>query len=173
MKNLHAPWRLAVLENYQEARGCILCGLVESPVEEDKKNLILHRGAKSMVLMNRFPYSNGHVMVLPYRHIACWSDLEPGEVLEMNALVKSLVLALKDSFQAQGLNFGANIGEAAGAGIPHHLHWHLVPRWKGDTNFMPLFAEVRVISEHLEASYDKLKPSFEQNWKSQKEELGQ
>lgn len=162
MKSLHAPWRLAVLENYKKTEGCILCGLHSSDPAEDRANLILMRSPSSFLLMNRFPYSNGHLMVVPQRHVSDWKALTDVEILDMNRLMKMALSVLEQEVEAQGFNLGTNLGEVAGAGIPDHLHWHIVPRWKGDTNFMPLFAEVRVISEHLEATYDKLKRSLDQ-----------
>lgn len=157
MKSLHAPWRLAVLESYKEAEGCILCGLLAASPNQDRENLVLHRSDEAFVVLNRFPYSNAHLMIVPNRHLSDWKELKDSEMMQMHRLMKAMIGVLEEEVSAQGFNLGANLGEAAGAGIPGHLHWHLVPRWQGDTNFMPLFAEVRVIAEHLEATYDKLK----------------
>jgi ATP adenylyltransferase len=135
---------------------CFLC--VDSAADE--KALVVGRNNKAFVIMNRFPYTNGHVMVVPVRHIGSFEELTDGETLDMMRLVKVMVTILKEEFNVGGLNIGMNLGRAAGAGLEEHCHIHIVPRWFGDTNFMPILGETRVISEHLHTSYERLKRRF-------------
>jgi len=139
--------------------GCILC---DKPKEDrDEENLILYRGETCFVIMNKFPYNNGHLMVAPYRHTADLAGLSPKEREELMALAGMGVTVLQQVLSAHGFNIGMNLGRVAGAGIDQHLHLHIVPRWSGDTNFMPVLGEVKVISEALEETYRKLKAGFE------------
>jgi len=139
--------------------GCILC---DKPKEDrDEENLILYRGETCFVIMNKFPYNNGHLMVAPYRHTADLAELSPKEREELMALAGMGVTVLQQVLSAHGFNIGMNLGRVAGAGIDQHLHLHIVPRWSGDTNFMPVLGEVKVISEALEETYRKLKAGFE------------
>jgi len=138
--------------------GCIFC-LPQDPAG-DRARLVLHRGKKSFVMMNRFPYSNGHLMVAPYRHIGDLADFAPDEMAEMHLLLVHCRKVLGVAMAPQGFNVGMNLGEIAGAGIADHLHLHIVPRWKGDTNFMPVFADVRVVPQHLEATFALLAKEF-------------
>lgn len=126
----------------------------------DDESLVLGRLGKAFVIMNRFPYTNGHVMVVPVRHTGLMEDLSDEESLDMMRLVKIMVSVYKEEFSAEGINIGVNIGRAAGAGLEEHLHIHMVPRWFGDTNFMAVTGETRVISEHLITSYERLKRKF-------------
>jgi ATP adenylyltransferase len=142
------------------ARGqCIFC-VDQSQTVSDKKRLILHVGRLSMVMMNRYPYSNGHLLVAPRRHLGGLSDLNPEEMGDVLGLVSRSVEILGQEMSPDGFNVGLNLGEDAGAGFEDHLHFHIVPRWRGDTNFMPVFADVRVMSEHLEALFDRLAERF-------------
>lgn len=158
MKQLWAPWRMDYIQGEAPPEGCIFC--LGDKAAEDAARLVLFRGTTACVLMNRFPYSNGHLLIAPYRHTADIADLEDDEVLEMHALLRLSRQILADKVAAQGFNIGMNLGQIAGAGITEHLHLHIVPRWSGDTNFMPVFAEVRVIPQHLEATYQLLRSAF-------------
>ncbi len=158
---LWAPWRFeyVTLADKNNLDGCIF---VELPQQsEDRKNLILHRGATAFVMLNAFPYSSGHLMVVPYKHSGVLRDLTDTELLEANKLVSRGIDWLEIAYQPQGFNVGLNIGKAGGAGIPSHLHWHVVPRWSGDTNFMTSIAEVRVLPQSLEDAYDRLRSIIE------------
>lgn len=141
-----------------KADGCIFC---DKPRADDRREaLVLAANASASVLMNRFPYANGHLMVAPRRHTADVNALAEREFVDlMSALRRSMVL-LREVLGPEGMNVGLNLGRAAGAGITEHMHWHIVPRWVGDVNFMPMLAEVRVVPEHLEAMYDRLRPVF-------------
>lgn len=158
-ERLWAPWRLSYIEKATPSGGCIF---VDLPAEDDdRKNLILYRGKTAFVIMNAFPYTNGHLMVAPFRHTADMSELEDEELLEINKLVSRTMGWIKAAYHPDGFNVGVNIGRAAGAGIPTHIHWHIVPRWEGDTNFMGVVGEVRVLPQSLEESYDRLKACIE------------
>lgn len=146
-----------ILANKDEAKqeGCIF---VELPKEEnDEENLILFRGEHAFVMLNRYPYTNGHVMVAPYRHTADLDELTDAELLEINQLVAACVRWIRAAYNPQGFNIGVNLGVAAGAGIPNHVHWHILPRWSGDTNFMTTIGGVRVHPEGLDETYRRLK----------------
>jgi ATP adenylyltransferase len=165
MKNLWAPWRMAYIEGPAERRAeeaalaaaepCIFCRFPKTP-ERDQENLILHRAPEVFVIMNRYPYSNGHLMVVPYAHVDSLERLAEGPRNALLAVGARMTALLKATLNADGVNLGMNLGRAAGAGIADHLHLHLVPRWEGDSNFMPVLAETKVISEHLERTYEKL-----------------
>lgn len=130
---------------------------VDLPAEnDDAKNLILHRGKVSFVMLNAFPYSNGHLLIAPYRQVADITDLDDAELLEINQLLAKGVAWVKTAYKPDGFNLGVNMGRAAGAGIPIHIHWHIVPRWNGDTNFMTTVGQVRVMPQTLEDSYARL-----------------
>jgi ATP adenylyltransferase len=135
---------------------CFLC------IDEghDEESLVLGRLGKAFVIMNRFPYTNGHVMVVPVRHTGLAEDLTDEESLDIMRLVRTMVRVYKEEFSVEGINIGINVGRAAGAGLEEHIHVHMVPRWFGDTNFMAVTAETRVISEHLMTSYERLKRRF-------------
>jgi ATP adenylyltransferase len=139
--------------------GCIFC---EHPSAPDARGaLVLATAEHGSVMLNKFPYANGHVMVAPHRHTADLDELPAVEYAGLSELLRRAVGVLREEFHPEGLNVGLNLGAAAGAGIADHLHWHVVPRWVGDTNFMPLIGEVRVMPEHLEAVYDRLRPRFD------------
>jgi ATP adenylyltransferase len=159
MQQLWAPWRLKYILAMEKREGCIFCQLPKE--SNDRENHILVRGEHAFVIMNAFPYSNGHLLVPPYRHIADMSELTDEESLEIMQLTRRSIKALKLACRPDGFNVGANLGTAAGAGIADHLHLHIVPRWSGDINFMPVFADVKVIPEALEATYDRLKAEFD------------
>ncbi len=155
MRALWAPWRMEYILGKKE-RECIFCvGL------SDKGDLTLYRGSLCTVMMNRYPYTNGHLLVSPKRHAANLKDLTPEEMGDILRTVKDAVGILEEVMKPEGFNVGLNLGEVAGAGYAQHLHFHVVPRWDGDTNVMTVLGEVRVISEHLEATYGRLRPHFE------------
>ena len=154
MEYLWAPWRIEYLQRAAET-GCILC---QKPAEDnDEANLILYRGQHSFVILNAFPYNPGHLMVAPYRHIADLQHFTDEEARELFDIVKKSLELLKEVMKPVGFNIGLNVGKAAGAGIAKHLHTHIVPRWQGDTNFMPVLSDTKVISEALSGTYKKLR----------------
>lgn len=158
MERLWAPWRMRYIESADKVEGCIFCRF---PAEQDdEKNLILLRGEHTFLILNAFPYSNGHLMVTPYQHTASLDDLSDGEMLEMMTFARRAVNLLKTAFRPDGFNIGVNMGRVAGAGIADHVHIHVVPRWNGDTNFMPVLGDVRVIPESLEGVYVRLKETL-------------
>ena len=154
MEQIWAPWRIEYIERPKES-GCILC---QKPKEDnDEANFILYRGQNNFIILNAFPYTPGHLMVAPYRHIANLQELTDDEVKEHLDIVKKAVKLLTEALKPAGFNIGLNIGKIAGAGIECHIHTHIVPRWQGDVNFMPVLSNTRVISEALAATYEKLK----------------
>jgi ATP adenylyltransferase len=154
LKRLWAPWRLEYIQSADEQEGCFLCDAAAS--DDDKAHLVVHRGERAFVLLNKFPYAAGHLLVAPYRHGCSFDDLDDGEALEIHRLGAKGLAALRGVYAPQGFNVGWNIGRVAGAGVPEHAHLHVVPRWKGDTNFMPVLGDVKVIPEHLLATRAKL-----------------
>ncbi|SHK97101.1 HIT family protein [Desulforamulus aeronauticus] len=153
MENLWAPWRSVYIGKPQV--GCIFCEKLTA--KQDKENLVVHRGDKTFVIMNLYPYNNGHLLVAPKRHVGDITELTDEELLELNKMTQFMVQALRRAFgNPHGFNIGINLGKVAGAGIPGHLHVHIVPRWDGDANFMAVIGETRVISEALERTYDKI-----------------
>ncbi|MBC7346826.1 MAG: HIT domain-containing protein [Clostridia bacterium] len=159
MRQLWAPWRGEYVGKEQPP-GCILC---EKPrALDDATNYIVARGQFVFALLNLYPYNNGHVMLAPYRHVGEMEELVPEEWTEFSLFLPRLIRALKLSHRPHGFNIGLNLGRVAGAGIPGHLHWHVVPRWEGDTNFMPVVGETRVLPESLETTLAKLRAAWEQ-----------
>lgn len=158
MEQLYAPWRLRYIIGERE-EGCIFC---KKPGESgrERENLILHVGERAFVIMNRYPYNAGHVMVVPRRHTCDFASLTPEESAEMAVLLQRSVSSLEGLFHAEGFNIGLNLGRSGGAGIHDHLHWHVVPRWIGDTNFMPVLADTRSVPQALEETWDLLSPAF-------------
>ncbi|MFO1519238.1 MAG: HIT domain-containing protein [bacterium] len=157
MKPLWAPWRMQFILGKKE-KGCVFCSLPKK--KSDRESLIVYRGKKSYVILNKFPYNNGHLMVVPKRHTSDLAKLDAATILEMMRLVDRSIKILKKSMGSQGENVGLNFGHAAGAGILDHLHIHVVPRWGGDTNFMPVFSGSKVMVEYLYETYDRLYPFF-------------
>jgi ATP adenylyltransferase len=157
MDRLWAPWRLEYIQAPEE-KDCIFC--VNDASIADSDRLILVRRQFCYVMMNRYPYSNGHLMVSPYRHLGDMAALKEGEVLEIHQLFVAGQTVLQRVCGAQGFNVGWNLGRTAGAGIADHIHMHIVPRWAGDSNFMPILADTRVIPEHIEKSYELLVEAF-------------
>ncbi len=159
MKSLWAPWRMEFVSGAHQPEGCVFCTLPSSR-KKNKDNLIFHHGRKAFVILNRYPYSNGHLMVVPYRHLSDFSELTTTEHQEIGSLISRSLKVLKKTLKPQGFNVGLNLGKAAGAGIEQHLHYHVVPRWIGDTNFMPVIGELRVLPEFIFDTYKKLMKNF-------------
>ena len=155
-KQLWAPWRLEYVSQADELPGCPLCAEAAGEVEE---SLVVHRGKTAFALLNKYPYSSGHLMVAPHRHVGALSDLTGAEVLEIHGLAVLAIEAL-GIYGPAGYNLGWNLGRVAGAGIADHIHLHVVPRWSGDTNFMPVLADVKVIPEHLLDTRDRLREAW-------------
>ena len=162
MERIWSPWRMAYIQAAKEQGddgGCIFCDL---PAEgDDVRTMILARGELAFVIVNSFPYNPGHLMVAPFRHVGAFTSLEGAELADVDALVARSIRALEQEMEPHGYNLGMNLGRVAGAGIPDHVHWHLVPRWNGDTNFMPVVGQTRVLPELLEETYARLRPRFE------------
>lgn len=161
MKPLFAPWRMEFIQENREtpADHCIFCEILEDTCE-DQKRLVLERKKYAYILMNRYPYGYAHLLVLPNRHVKHFEELTKDESYEMDQLTKKAIFILKKTFHPQGFNLGTNLGKASGAGIENHLHQHILPRWEADTNFMPLLAETRVIAEHLDKTYQKIREAW-------------
>ena len=155
-KILYAPWRIAYILG-KKIKGCLFCKLIKQ--KNDKKNLILERKKYCFVILNRYPYNNGHLMIVPYKHISKLEQLDDKTLLEMNKAVQEYVVKMQKAMRTDGFNIGINIGKIAGAGIDDHVHMHIVPRWAGDNNFMPVLGGNKVISESFESVYEKLKKS--------------
>jgi ATP adenylyltransferase len=157
MDQLWAPWRLAYVARDTPKPAdddCFICrGLAEA---DDRKNLIVQRTPLGAVLLNKFPYNNGHLLIAPRTHKGRLDELTPDETLDLQETLARMVRVLERAMKPDGFNLGLNLGKVAGAGLPGHLHWHVVPRWNGDTNFMPVLADVRVIAQSLDAAYDLL-----------------
>ena len=154
MKQLWAPWRLEYVSNADDQAGCVFCAAAGAASDEEA--LVVHRGAAAFVLLNKYPYASGHLMVAPVRHVGDFAELEDDEALEVHRLAGQGIGALAETYAPQGFNLGWNLGRVAGAGVTDHVHLHVVPRWAGDTNFMPVLADVKVLPEHLQESRRKL-----------------
>lgn len=155
MNHLWSPWRMTYIEKHKNEEGCVFCsalGQLDSP-----ENLIIDRGQRAFIILNRYPYTSGHLMVVPYQHLPSLEGLDPGTLTEMMELAVSSTRVLEKVYNAQGFNIGINLGEAAGAGITDHVHLHVVPRWFGDTNFMSSLGQTRVLPETLEDTYWRIK----------------
>jgi len=160
--NLWAPWRMEYISSLAEADdGCFLCRYRDDEAN-DESNLVLWRGRRCFVVLNRFPYTGGHMMIAPLEHLAALADLDAQTLCEMMALVRDAQQVLEHVVHAQGFNIGMNVGRCAGAGLPGHLHMHIVPRWQGDTNFMAVFGQVRIIPETLESLFRRLRMAAEE-----------
>ncbi|HLJ12632.1 MAG TPA: HIT domain-containing protein [Planctomycetaceae bacterium] len=156
-EQLWAPWRLSYIVTTKDHKPerCFLCRFAEEP-EADRENLVLFRGPRTLTVLNRYPYNNGHLLVAPLAHKANLEDLDDEELLEGMQALQKMTGRMASLMAADGFNVGLNLGRVAGAGLPGHLHWHLVPRWNGDTNFMPVLGNVNVIPQSLEALYELL-----------------
>lgn len=159
MDLLFAPWRMTYVTECARKEGCFLCPVREAPACES--NLVVFKGVEAFVVLNRYPYVSGHVMVAPYRHLASPLDLTESESLEMTALVRRSMVAIQKTYCPQGFNLGMNVGLAAGAGLKDHIHAHVVPRWNGDTNFVPVIGDLKIIPEALEVTRARLERAFQ------------
>ncbi|HOO56129.1 MAG TPA: HIT domain-containing protein [bacterium] len=168
MDRIWAPWRIQYILGMDDGKkeagkknhGCVLCANHEADPENDRKNLVLHRGEHSYIMMNLYPYNSGHLMFVPYKHTGDFGALACETVAEMMALTQKMIPVIGETMSPHGFNIGMNLGRVAGAGIVDHVHLHLVPRWNGDCNFMPVLSDTKVISEHIEATYDRLKKAI-------------
>lgn len=152
---LWAPWRMEYIQSESGGGGDIF---VDLPAEnDDPKNLILYRGASAFVMLNRYPYANGHLLIAPFRQVATLGGMNDAELLEVNQLLAKGERWLTAIYRPQGFNVGVNLGRAAGAGVPVHIHWHMVPRWSGDNNFMAVVGDTRVLPEDLDRTYARLR----------------
>jgi len=159
MDHLFTPWRMPYLQGDEPLPdNCLFC---LKPEETDREAHILHRGERCYVILNRFPYNNGHLMVVPFDHAATLMDLDQETAAELMAVVQLSLEVLREAYGPEGFNVGANIGSAAGAGVADHVHMHVVPRWAGDTNYMTTVGRTRVIPEWMNQVYDRLRPIFE------------
>jgi ATP adenylyltransferase len=162
MERLHSPWRSKYIESFSQSKEdteeCVFCKALKE--QQDEKNLILIRGNFCFVIMNLYPYNSGHLMIVPYRHVPSIIDLSDEETTESMMLIKQMIKAIKIVSHPDGFNIGSNIGRTAGAGIDKHVHFHIVPRWSGDTNFLPILADTKMISEDMRETYRKLKQSL-------------
>ena len=160
-QRIWAPWRLDYVKDASKdnSDACVFCAALEAG--DDQANLIVHRGERCFVILNKYPYTNGHLMVAPYAHLASLPELDADTVAEMMALSQQAMTILEQTYTPHGYNVGFNQGRVAGAGVEHHIHMHVVPRWGGDTNFMPVLADTRVMPQTLEQSYEALKGKFE------------
>ncbi len=152
-----APWRIDYIMGERE-KTCLFCRVIEE--NDDRGNLVIYRGKLAFVIMNLYPYNPGHLMVAPYRHVSQLEELDDDVILEVMVLTRKSCAVLKQKMAAQALNVGLNLGEVAGSSIKEHLHMHIVPRWEGDNNFMPVLADTRVMPQALTEAYDLLKPAF-------------
>lgn len=159
MEVIWAPWRAAYIEAVKK-EGCIFCDTLEE--RDPRSSLVLARTEDSVVMLNKYPYNNGHLLVAPKRHASRLDELSAQEFRDLSETLRASVSIVLKALGPGGVNLGMNLGRCAGAGVEHHLHWHVVPRWEGDTNFMPVVAEVRVISQHLLETYDRLSPYFKE-----------
>ena len=164
MDQLWAPWRMELIARGEQPAGCIFCDLPRSC--DDRKSLVLGRTERTFAILNRFPYNNGHLMVVPRTHAAELLALSPEENAELAEMLRVAVRLVGQAYGPQGYNLGMNLGRMAGAGIADHLHWHVVPRWNGDTNFMPVLGDTKVMIEHLYESWERLRPLFDSEFSS-------
>ncbi|HKJ35491.1 MAG TPA: HIT domain-containing protein [Solirubrobacterales bacterium] len=153
-----APWRLRYVKHAKDQDECIFCAKPEAG--DDRENLIVHRGEHCFVILNLFPYTNGHLMVAPYEHIGALQEIAPEVTAEMMALAQRAMNVLEGVYEPEGFNVGINQGRVAGAGVEGHIHLHVVPRWAGDNNYMPVVADTRVMPQSLQESYDALRGGF-------------
>jgi ATP adenylyltransferase len=157
-QRIWAPWRLRYVKNAKKSDECVFCAKPDAG--DDRANLIVHRGERCFVILNLFPYTNGHLMVAPFDHIARLQDVEPDVTAEMIGLAQQAMRQMDEVYDPEGFNVGMNQGRVAGAGVDGHIHLHVVPRWAGDNNYMPVLADTRVMPQSLEESYDALEGGF-------------
>ncbi len=161
MDRLWSPWRSKYIESFNDKKPdredyCLFCDTLNTP-EKDEQKYVLYRGTRCYVIMNLYPYNSGHLMIVPHRHVSAFTEMTDDEYLEIMQLIRRCCEALTKTMHPHGFNVGANIGRVSGAGIEHHIHFHIVPRWSGDTNFMPVLGDTKVISEEMSKTYHKIK----------------
>jgi ATP adenylyltransferase len=159
MKQLWAPWRMTYIHQVSQEEGCVFCLNIRE--DDPREALVLADTGYSVVMLNKYPYTNGHLLLAPKRHEKYLSNLSVDEYHDLNEALRRSIDIVQHSYNPGGINLGMNLGKCAGAGIEDHLHWHVVPRWEGDNNFMPVLSETRVMPQHLLESFDQLKPHFE------------
>ena len=159
MDHLWSPWRMEYIERNNKVDGCVFCTAQE--MDDGVENLIACRGKRAYVILNRYPYTSGHLMVNPFDHVSGLEELDPETRAEMMELTSQCTAVLKDIYKPQGFNIGINMGEVAGAGVPGHVHIHIVPRWMGYTNFMSSIGETRVLPEAMVVTYERIKNEFQ------------
>ncbi len=159
MDHLWSPWRMSYIQAHNPDPGCVFCQALEC--EDGLDNLVVYRGQHAYVILNRYPYNSGHMMVVPFEHQANLEDLKVETRMEIIEMVSLCLQILRESYCAQGFNVGANIGSAAGAGIPKHFHFHIVPRWVGDTNFISAIGDTRVVPEALDETYRRVREAWQ------------
>ncbi len=162
MERLFSPWRSAYIHGFKteaEVTGCVFCEALENQ-QADEERMTVYRSSEAFVLMNRYPYNSGHLLIIPNRHTSDFLSLTPGELLCCMTLLQASERALTEVSKPHGFNIGMNLGRAGGAGIEDHLHWHIVPRWNGDTNFLPIIADVKLVSEDMQTQWKKLHEVF-------------
>ena len=158
MDHLWTPWRSAYVSSANRVEGCLFC--TKSSEDDDRKNYVVLRGELNFILLNQYPYTTGHLMIAPYAHVATLEESDPRALEELIRLGQRAEIALRSAYRPEGLNLGFNIGRCAGAGVPGHLHMHVLPRWNGDTNFMTTVGDTRVMPEDLDTTYAKLFAAF-------------
>ena len=161
MDYLWTPWRYQYVTSPGQPHDCVFCAAVKT--SDDKAPLVVHRGAHNFIIVNRFPYTSGHIMVVPHQHVATLEELSDETLVELIRLARACEKRLRAVYRPEGLNLGMNIGHSAGAGIAGHVHLHVLPRWTGDTNFMTVVGETRVVPEDLEATWEKLRAAFQKD----------
>jgi ATP adenylyltransferase len=159
MKQLWAPWRMTYIEDGAKEEGCIFCTKFQS--QDLRGALVLSQTTHTAVMLNKYPYNNGHLLLAPKRHENNLASLSTEEYIDLSETLRRSIQVVREVFNPGGVNVGMNLGKCAGAGIEDHLHWHIVPRWEGDTNFMPVIGDTRVMPQHLLHSYDRLQPHFQ------------
>lgn len=159
MELLWAPWRLSYVQKVSKGKdsACFICDAFKDNPDNDRKNLLLHRGEKALVILNRFPYNTAHLMVCPVRHTGDFETLLSEEMIEIDSLLKKAMKTIRKVYNPDGFNIGLNLGKVSGGSVDTHIHYHIVPRWNGDTNFMPVAAGVKVIPQSLDETYDILR----------------
>ncbi len=159
MNIIWAPWRLSYVSKVgkEKKSSCFICEAFSAPEEKAKENLLIHKGKRALVILNRFPYNTAHVMVCPARHTGDFESLLPEEILEINELLKKVMKVIKRAYNPDGFNIGLNLGKVSGGSHDTHIHYHVVPRWQGDTNFMPIIGGAKVIPQSLEETYETIK----------------
>ncbi len=163
MDQLWAPWRMELVSKGETPSGCIFCELPLA--RDDRANLVLGRTGRTFAMLNKYPYNNGHLMVIPRAHASDVHALSSDDYQELCEMLRVALRLVGRAYAPQGANLGMNLGRVAGAGIADHLHWHVVPRWGGDTNFMPVLADTKVMVEHLNATWDRLRPLFDAEYR--------